>query len=1562
MPSVDSRVVRMEFDNASFERGVATTIQTIGKLQESLKFKGATTGLSDIQTAAGKVHFNSITQGIEGVSKGFIALATIAITTLSRITGAALTAGANFVKSFTFGPIQQGFQEFELNMNSIQTILANTSAKGTGLADVNAALDQLNQYSDKTIYNFGQMARNIGTFTAAGVDLNTSVQSIKGIANLAAISGSSSEQASTAMYQLSQAISTGTLRLMDWNSVVNAGMGGEVFQKALFESGKALGTIKDIPIGTTFEQWTDAGNSFRGSLESGWLTAEVLTTTLQGFTGEMTEADLLAKGFTKEQAAGIMELGRIGVDAATKVRTLSQLLSTVKESVGSGWSASFRLLVGNFEESTKLFTTMSDAIGAFVSKNADARNAILQTWVNLGGRMVVIEAFRKLLINLGMILKPIQEAFRTLFPPITGERLAELSWAFLHFVEALKPSPTTIAVVKSAFLIFFSVLKIGWEIVKQGVKFIGSLLTLLSSGDTSRIASFFTNLGSGFADLAQKLTTGGGIAKFFQGIMDALKGLPDLLGAFKDKITGLFDGVDPKVPDALGESMGRFSDRFQSIKDAFGGLGRIWEPFSNAMQKVFDILDKVWIAVRDWFKQLGQKIADNMGEGDFNAVLDAINVGLLTAIAALLARFFKKGFKFDLTGGAFDKLKSMFEELTGVFGAMQTKLKSEALLKIAIAIGILTASVLTLSLIDSAALTKALTAMSVGFAQLMAAFGILSKITLGPSSAASFTILAAGMIVLSTAILILAGAAKAFGSMSWGELARGLTGVTVALLALSLAAIPLSANSAGLMRAGLSMIPLSLALVMLSKSVQAFANMNWDELVRGILGMTAAVLGIGLAMRTFPSNMAITGIGLALVALSLGQISQAVGAFGAIDVGTLAKGIISMGLALAAIGLAMQLMPTNMPLTAAGLLLVSLALVGIQKAVSGFGGMDWGKMAKGLVGMGGALLVLGVGLTLMSGTVGGAVALGIAAVSMGLLLKVMEGFAKVKIPDLVRGLIAMGASLAVLAGAALLLGPAIPFMAGLGAALVLVGAGFALFGVGAAATAKAFELFAKVGPKGAKAFTEAMKTVAKAIPMFIAAMAEGLVEAMVVLGKMAGPLAESLGLIIAAVMDQLIKLAPKLGQLLAVLIQQLIDLLRAKVPEYVLLGVDIIMAVLTGIRNRIGEIVTVVGEIITKFLEAMTTQVPLIVTAVADLWIAMITSVAEAVGRVGATLMFGVAIALITGFLDGAKDQLGKVWQWVVDFVTGIIDRVKSAFGINSPSTVFHSIGVDLITGFLNGIVEAAVAVFNWFKNLAKTVLSNVGDMLSTLKDKGYQLISGFFTGITDRWTGIVNWFGGMGSKILDAIGNIGNSLYNIGKDIIQGLWNGMQNVWDRAKGWLGGLGSAIISLKGPPRDDKVLLVQNGMFIMQGLQVGMEKEWGKTTKWLSSLNPADHIDADSVHMGFQKILDAAALSVSEMETAQPVITPVLDLTQVQAGAAQMQGIFANALVPVNSIGLARQISLDTTRTTPDEPKTVQTGDVTYVQNVNAPKQLSTADIYRQTRNLIVVRKEELAIP
>ena len=505
MGTIDERIVKMSFDNSSFEKGVSQTIKSLEKLNEVLKATGnadvvnsISKSMKDIQTQLktlnldelNKVKINDsiwkktgnvlstvgkslgdfmsklnirksvdqlgssfsnavgeakgLDRSVQVVTSKFTALEVVGVTALSNITNKMMNLGTSMLKSLTVEPVMTGFSEYETKMGSIQTILANTAHQGTTLKQVTGVLDELNKYSDDTIYNFAEMARNIGTFTAAGIDLDTSAASIKGIANLAALSGSTSQQASTAMYQLSQALAAGRVSLADWNSVVNAGMGGKVFQDALIRTSEKLGTGA--------EKMIDKYGSFRESLTQGeWLTAEVLTETLKQLSGAYTEADLISQGYTEKQAKEIMEMAKTGQDAATQVKTVTQLVDTMKESIQSGWAQSWEHIIGDKDQAIELLTNIKDAFEGIIGPSTEARNKMLEFWNQNGGRDAVIKGLANVFQSLGKIMGSIGDAWKEVFPPMTGEKLVELSNKFKDFTEKLKVSDSTVKKIKDTF-------------------------------------------------------------------------------------------------------------------------------------------------------------------------------------------------------------------------------------------------------------------------------------------------------------------------------------------------------------------------------------------------------------------------------------------------------------------------------------------------------------------------------------------------------------------------------------------------------------------------------------------------------------------------------------------------------------------------------------------------------------------------------------------------------------------------------------------------------------------------------------------------------------------------------------------------------------------------------------------------------------------------------------------------------------------------------------------------------------------------------------------------------
>ena len=402
---VDRKVVELSFDNSKFEKNIKKSQQSLNQFKSDLDFKDSAKSISVLTSAIESITLKPLENSVATVRESFNLLYRTVDNVMDRIANKIVDTGKKYAEMFTVAPITAGFEEYETQMGAIQTILANTSSKGSTLDDVNKSLNELNKYADLTIYNFTEMTRNIGTFTAAGIDLETSTRAIQGIANLAAVSGSTSQQASTAMYQLSQALAAGALKLQDWNSVVNAGMGGEVFQNALKDTAKTYGVAVDEII--------EKAGSFRESLKEGWITSEILTETLSKFTtsgvneylakvtgtslqtveamrknalasSDVTEqyhkmaAELAKSGkISEDQAYQLLNMSTTAENAATKVKTFTQLIDTLTEAVGSGWTMTWQLIVGDFEEAKGFFTDISDMLSGVINDASDARNAIV---------------------------------------------------------------------------------------------------------------------------------------------------------------------------------------------------------------------------------------------------------------------------------------------------------------------------------------------------------------------------------------------------------------------------------------------------------------------------------------------------------------------------------------------------------------------------------------------------------------------------------------------------------------------------------------------------------------------------------------------------------------------------------------------------------------------------------------------------------------------------------------------------------------------------------------------------------------------------------------------------------------------------------------------------------------------------------------------------------------------------------------------------------------------------------------------------------------------------------
>lgn len=960
--TVDERVVEMRFDNKQFESNVQTSLSTIGKLKQSLDLRGASKGLENVSAAAKTCNLSGLTGAVETVQAKFSALEVMAVTALANITNSAVNAGKRIISALTIEPVRSGFEEYETQINAIQTILANTESKGSTLQDVNQALDELNHYADLTIYNFTEMTRNIGTFTAAGVDLETSVSAIKGIANLAAVSGSTSQQASTAMYQLSQALAAGTVKLQDWNSVVNAGMGGQVFQDALKETARVHGIAIDQMI-------TDEG-SFRETLSKGWLTAEVLTETLSKFTGDLTESQLKQMGYTDEQITSIIKMGQTANDAATKVKTLSQLFDTLKEAAQSRWTQTWELIIGDFDQAKELFTGISDSVSNMLNASADRRNNLLEgalsnNWEKLISKIneagietkTFEEQLRETATAHGLDVETLIEQYGSLEKVFrSGAASTDI---LKEAVNSLRSGMVDLSSVSRDLDMWSTgddVKKVQEALQKQGLD-IGQTGVdgILGPATQSAIKAFQELKGiepTGIVDEAtlnalkeatsetKNLT--GNIDKLIDGI-DKLGGREKLIESFKNIFKTLGDVIKPVkeafnevFPPTTSKQLSKLIDKFKSFTDGLKISDETSDKLKRTFKGVFSAVD----LLKKGFSSIISPIGKFLGSGGLNGIIDGL-LNITASVGDFLTSLNESGnvseFLSKLSDGIFDTFRGIagvidpalekVESLGDVFSVVKTTICNAAT-------NIFDAVKNVFSWIKENVSAGDLFAGLAGggiFAVAKKLSGVLSTIKEGieglfekktskiaeqfsdllngvKDAISSFTtgIKVASLVGIAAAIAILSVALNSIAKIDPDKVVTSLSAIGVMLGELSgtlfVITKVLSKNgSKGLIKAGASMVLIAAAVKVLAAAMVKMADLSWEKIGKGLTAMGGGLLELSAAMKIINGAKVSLSTSVAMLALakSCQMLGDALAKFSVFSWDEIGRGLSAMGGALA---------------------------------------------------------------------------------------------------------------------------------------------------------------------------------------------------------------------------------------------------------------------------------------------------------------------------------------------------------------------------------------------------------------------------------------------------------------------------------------------------------------------------------------------------------------------------------------------------------------------------------------------------------------------------------------
>ncbi len=1040
--TVDERVVEMRFDNKQFETNVQTSLSTLDKLKQSLDLDGAAKGLENLGDAAKKCDFSTLSSSVETVRSKFSALEVMAMTALSNITNSAVDAGKRLISQFTIEPITTGFNEYELKMGSIQTIMAST---GESLDRVNQKLDELNTYSDKTIYSFSDMTTNIGKFTNAGVKLDDAVAAIQGVSNVAAVSGANANEASRAMYNFAQALSAGYVKLIDWKSIENANMATVEFKDQLLEAAVAAGTVEKTTDGmykvlttnakgSTMDDVIDATHMFNDSLNYQWMTTEVLTSTLKEYADETTD------------------IGKKAFAAAQDIKTFSQLMDTLKESAQSGWAQTWQLFVGDFEEAKKTLTEFNEFFSNILDTSANARNELL------GGALTSNWGKLKNEINqTGISVDDFKDKLRD----VASESVDGLD----QMIEEAGSFDATLSQGWLTTDIFAKTLD---ELANEATGTSEGIAALSdeqlkNAGYTEEQIAALRNLRAeanettgAFGSVADTIANIGqmsGREMLFDSLLNALKGIQKIFDTLKGAWEKVFPPATSEQLYDLIQALHEFSENLiisdetaDKISRTFQGLFSVLDIVKQAFSAVFtaisplfgglgslsgSILD-VTASFGDWLVGVDEAVKKG---NVFNGVAQKIS-GFIEAVISKIKDFVAAAKeKFDLPG--FELCQNLLERLQERFSQLMEFVKGlkDGFVKVFSSIGDAITNSGISSSVDS--VTDKLRSFYEGVKKIgeaiFEAIGTLVNGIADKLSGADFS-----------------GVLDLLNGISFGAIAAALTkfvkglkettsdpgGVINTLKDLFTNAQGLLSNIKGVLdgvknsletwqqdiKADI-ILKIAGALAVLTASLVALSLIDSDKLVASLGAMSVMFVeligsleafsklgGDSKEMKKNAATMIEMSAAVLVLASALKEISD-------LDVGELSRGLIGIGGLMAELVAAFKILGSNSGTITKGasqMVVFSAAIKVLASACEDLSGLSWDEMARGLVGVGTLLAEVDVFLNTvnLSGK-GMSTATGIVMLSAAIkvLASACEDFGEMSWGEIGKGLSSVGALL-----------------------------------------------------------------------------------------------------------------------------------------------------------------------------------------------------------------------------------------------------------------------------------------------------------------------------------------------------------------------------------------------------------------------------------------------------------------------------------------------------------------------------------------------------------------------
>ena len=1346
---IDNRIVRMQFDNKQFEQGVGTTLKSLDNLKTGLQLDG-------------------ISNNVEKIAGKFSALGIIGITALQNITNSAIETGKALVKSITLDPITDGFQEYELVLNAIQTTMAGT---GKSLDYVETQLTRLDKYADDTVYSTSDMLSNLPKFTNAGVELEDATTAMIGIANATAVAGGDARSASIAFYNLGQSIGTGYLSRMDYNSINNAGIATMEWKNQMVDAAIAQGKL------------TKVGND---AYKAGNKTFTLQSLFIDGLQEQWASTEVMMKVF-KDYGDVTTEIGKKSQASAQDLKTFTMMVESLQAQAGTGWKDTWQLLFGNLEEAKVLWTGLGNSIGGMISNAAKARNALLQGWSDLGGRTDLIETFKNVFAGIGSVIKPVKEAFRDIFPAMTAERLYKITKNLKEFTSKLILGKNESNLLKNTFKGLFAVVsligkafKAVWNVIKPlfgGVKQLsggileltgrlGEWLTKLkeSADDSKFFENIVKSIQYAISNLAEIMAKG--IKKFKEwlstlkegviipGVESAIIALEKVaiwLGILKESSVTAFSKVKDGAKDGLGSAntlLERFSNFISGIKEGLSNFGStVKEAFTKAKDTVKNALTPIVEAIKNMFSGV------TLGE--------VVGAGLLGGFLIFLRKIYKKftEIKSDLAD-VVNNVAELLDSARGALEAYQNNLNAGTLLKIAGAVGLLVAALIALTFVDPSKVYPALGALTILLAEMVGVLKILGST--GPKGALNTSQVrksATSIVILSAAVSVLAGALAKMSVFSSGTDMLSAAGAIGILMAAMVAAVKAMSsgknkiNGGEFIKTSLALVIFSTAISRLASAMGKFAGMKPEELKQGLWAMGAMLAEIAIFIRLSKADqLKKTRNELIKTAVSLMILTQVVKILGGMDPTTLKVGLGAVGALLLMLATSVKLMNgVNMAGTATALLGIAVALTILVIPIKLLGNMDWESLARGLVGIGVTLALLVGTMALLKGGsfASTAASMILMALALTALVVPIKLLGNMPWQNLALGIGALAAILLIFTIAAYALAPISSILLTISGALVLFGISVLAIGAGVLALSLGLSALALISGASALAIVTALgiiilgvvalipeivkiivdgiitfaKTLSDSIGIIMDAVKEIIKELLKTIVTLIPDIISTFGEIVIGILELVLEYKDKILTTFMTLLLGLIDAIIKNLPKLTAKGTDLVVGLLNGITKNLPKIVQAGFDMLLGFIDGITQAInnntDSLIESMNNLVMAMINA---AIKVIKGAFDLGKQIRdlgknLIDGFIKGIKDKLTAVGNAVKDVGKKALNGLKGFLGIKSPSRVFMKLGEQTDEGFIKGLEGYSDKVGKASEGVGKEAVDGIKSSISKIAD-----------------------------------------------------------------------------------------------------------------------------------------------------------------------------------------------------------------------------------------------------